>query len=575
MIEMAEKKMIIDGVECPFTNERNVLEVARHNGIDIPSLCYCENLSIYGGCRICLVESISTDRATGKVRRAMDAACSMQPKDGLVIETNSKKVVDSRRTTLQLLMSSHRAECLTCDQSGTCKLQEYCRRYGVTEGFPGENTYSRLPIDDSSKCIIRDPSKCILCGLCVRMCAEVQNIGAIDFAKRGKKAYVAPGFGKTMSETSCVGCGQCAAVCPTGAITIKNETKKGWGLFRDSDKKTVVQFAPSVRVGVAEAFGMPATEPVTGMLVTALKRLGADVVYDTDLTADLTILEEANEFLNKVKTGAKLPMFTSCCPGWIQHVEHAHPELMPQVSTCGSPMAMMGSVIRKQFKDEEVNSVAIMPCSAKKFEAARPELEKDGKRLIDLVLTTQELIRMIKEAGIDFANLPDSEPDNPLREASGAGAIFGYTGGVTEAVIRYVLADASPDTLQTIAECGVRGLEGTKIFEVSAGDLKIRIGVVNGLGNADALIEKVEKGEEKLDFIEVMACPNGCIGGGGQLPASNARKAERYAALLKEDEQCELRISQDNPACNYIYDNLMEGRAHDLLHIHYPDHDRK
>ena len=555
---MAEKFMLIDGVQCPFTNERNVLEVARNNGIDIPSLCYCENLSIYGGCRLCVVEN---------EKGAIDAACVMRPRDGMSVLTHSKKVLDSRRTTLQLLMASHRAECLTCDMSGKCKLQEYCNRYGVETDRFDTNTYCKQPMDPSSKCI--------LCGLCVRMCSEVQNIGAIDFAKRGKKVFVSPGFGQTMADTSCVGCGQCAAVCPTGAITIKNETRKAEGFFNDAGKKVVVQFAPSVRVGIAEEFGLPADKPVTGKLVTALKRLGAAAVYDTDLTADLTILEEANEFLNKVKTGAKLPMFTSCCPGWIQHVEHAHPELMPQVSTCGSPMAMFGSLIRQQYKDEDVYSVAIMPCTAKKFEAARPELEKDGKRLIDLVLTTQELVRMIKRAGIDFANLPDSEPDSPLKEATGAGAIFGVTGGVTEAVLRYVLADSSPETLQTIAETGVRGLEGIKAFEVAAGDLKLKIAVANGLGNADKLIAKVQSGEEYFDFIEVMACPNGCIGGGGQPPASNARKKERETAIFAEDSACEFRIPQENPAMKYVYDELLQGRAHELLHIHYPDHDRK
>lgn len=560
---MAEKMMIIDGVQCPFTNERNVLEVARNNGIDIPSLCYCENLSIYGGCRLCLVEN---------ERGAMDAACSMQPKNGLVVNTHTEKVLESRRTTLQLLMSSHRAQCLTCDKSGKCKLQDYAKRYGVDDTCFGANTYCREPKDESSKSIVRDPSKCILCGLCVRMCDEVQNIGAIDFTQRGKKAYVAPGFGKTLAETSCVGCGQCAAVCPTGAITIKNEVPKMWKMLHNKDKKVVVQFAPSVRVGMAEEFGMPANEAVTGKLVTALRRLGADVVYDTNLSADLTIMEESAEFLEKVKTGAKLPMFTSCCPGWIQHVEHKHPHLMPQVSTCGSPMEMFGALIRQQFKGEDVFSVAIMPCTAKKFEAARPELEKDGERLIDLVLTTTELVNMIKEAGIDFANLPDSEPDDPLGDYTGAGVIFGVTGGVTEAVIRRVLDDASPDALKTIAACGVRGLEGIKAFSVTAGDLTIKIAVANGLGNADKLIEKVESGEESFDFIEVMACPNGCIGGGGQPPASNKRKAERFDAIFKEDEACELKLPQQNPDLTYVYDELLKGRAHDLLHIHYPAH---
>ncbi len=560
---MAEKKMIIDGIECPFTNERNVLEVARNNGIDIPSLCYCENLSIYGGCRLCLVEN---DRG------AMDAACSMQPRNGMIVYTHTKKVLASRRTTLQLLMSSHRADCLACEESGYCKLQEYAHRYNVADPHFTENTYQRLPLDVSSPCITRDPSKCILCGLCVRMCSEIQNVGAIDFTKRGKKVVVAPGFGKMLSETGCVGCGQCAAVCPTGAININRQIPEMWDMLNDSKKRVVVQYAPSVRVGMAEEFGMPADEPVTGKLVTALRRLGVDVVYDTNLTADLTIMEESAEFLEKVKSGAKLPMFTSCCPGWIQHVEKAHPNLMPQVSTAGSPMEMMGALIRQQFKDEDVYSVAIMPCTAKKFEAKRPELEKDGKRLIDLVLTTDELIRLIKAAGIDFKNLPDSEPDDPLGAYTGAGVIFGVTGGVTEAVIRRVLADASPDALKTIAECGVRGLDGIKAFSVTAGDLTIRIAVANGLANADRLIEKVESGEEYFDFIEVMACPNGCIGGGGQPAASNARKRERVEAIFKADEACELKIPQQNPALDYVYDELLKGRAHELLHIHYPLH---
>ena len=556
------KVMIIDNVECPINGERNVLELARNNGIDIPSLCYCENLSIYGGCRICIVED-----GRGKI----DSACSMRPRGGTEIKTNSPRVRKYRKMILQLMLGSHRTDCATCDKSDNCKLQEYCHRYGVDmERF--SKKYSDMPIDDSSACIVRDPSKCILCGLCVRMCDEVQGIHAIDFCHRGKRTYIAPGYTDCIANSQCVGCGQCAAVCPTGALTVKNETSEMWRMLQDPNRKVVVQYAPSVRVGLAEQFGMPADAPVTGKLVTALRRLGCDVVYDTNITADLTILEETAEFLEKVKSGAKLPMYTSCCPGWIQHVENKYPHMMPQVSTCGSPMAMLGSLIRRQFKDEDVYSVAIMPCTAKKFEAGRPELVKDGKKLVDLVLTTQELGRMIKEAGIDFKRLPESKPDAPLGNYSGAGVIFGVTGGVTEAVIRHVLADASPDTLQTIAECGVRGLEGIKAFEVSAGDLKLKIAVANGLGNADKLIAKVESGEEYFDFIEIMACPNGCIGGGGQPAGSNERKAERMEAIFKADEACEYRISQQNPDMQYIYDNLLDGNPHHYLHILYPTH---
>ena len=555
------KHMIIDGIECPFDKERNVLEVARNNGIDIPSLCYCENLSIYGGCRLCLVE---TDRG------ALEASCTIIPKDGMVIYTNTEKLRKRRRILLELLLSNHKEECSVCEMSDKCKLREYATRYGVNQvRFPVE--YCDEPVDDSSPAIVRDPSKCILCGQCVRMCEEIQNVHAIDFAERGKFAYVGCGFGDKLAETKCVGCGQCAAVCPTGALTVKNETKKMWRFIDDKNKKVVVQIAPAVRVGIGEEFGLPAGESAIGKIVTALKRMGADVVFDTSLTADLTIMEESAEFLNKLETGAKLPMFTSCCPGWIKHIENTYPEIMPQVSTCGSPMEMFGALIRNYYKDEDVYSVAIMPCTAKKAEAARPELEKDGKRLIDLVLTTQELVRMIKESGIDFKNLPDTPFDEPFAQYTGGGVIFGATGGVTEAVIRHVLADKSGETLAKVAECGVRGLEGTKAFEVTAGDVTLKIAVVSGLKNADAIIEKVQSGEEFFHFIEVMACPNGCIGGGGQPPASNLRKSERFTGLFAEDASLPLRCSEMNPDLKAVYDNVGD-RAHELFHIHYPSH---
>jgi len=555
------KHMIIDGVTCEFEKARNVLEVARANGIDIPNLCYCENLSIYGGCRLCVVEN---------ERGGIDAACTIVPKDGMVIKTNTAKVRRYRQSVIELLLANHRSECTTCDKSGKCRLQEYAKRFGVEKiRYPID--YCQEPKDESSLSIIRDPSKCVLCGKCVRVCKEIQNIHAIDFAHRGHETFVSCGFGKTLSQTGCVGCGQCAAVCPTGAITIRNDIPKMWKAIHDSGKKVAVQIAPAVRVGIGEEFGMPATEPVTGRIVTALKLLGVDYVFDTSLTADLTIMEETAEFLDKLKAGAKLPMFTSCCPGWIKHVENKHPHLMPQVSTCGSPMEMFGALLRLQYADEELFSVAIMPCTAKKAECARPELVKDGERLVDLVLTSQELVRMIKEQGFDFANLPDTEPDSPFAPYTGAGVIFGVTGGVTEAVIRHVIGATTDEAVATVAECGVRGLQGTKAFEVTAGEVTLRIAVVSGLANADRLIAKVESGEEFFHFIEVMACPNGCLGGGGQPESCNVRKAERNVALFKADKLCALKSSEQNPALDSVYE-LLNGRAHELLHIHYPAH---
>ncbi len=556
---METKCMIIDGQTCSFTDEPNVLEVARANRIDIPSLCYCENLSVYESCRMCIVE-----KADGTV----DTSCSFAPEDGMEVYTNSPKVQKNRKMILELLLGSHRTECTTCDKASTCKLLEYCTRYRVRSARFG-NLHTTPPIDDSSVCVVRDPSKCVLCGQCVRMCDEVQNIKALSFYRHGSHSFVAPVNNMLLADTNCVGCGQCASVCPTGALVVKNEIDRFWSMIHDPRHKVVVQVAPAVRVGVAEAFGLPAGTPVMGKIVTALRRIGVDVVYDTNLSADLTIIEEAAEFMEKLETGASLPLFTSCCPGWIQHAEHKYPELLPQISTCGSPMEMMGALIRRQFAGERVFSVAIMPCTAKKFESRREQLDKDGVPVVDLVLTTVELIRMIQELVLDFKNLPDAEADHPLGEFTGSGVIFGVTGGVTEAVIRRVLADTSSATMQTIAECGVRGLDGTKIFEVTAGDMTLRIGVVSGLKNTDQLIAKIKSGALQLDFVEVMACPNGCIGGGGQPSATSWTKAQRSAGLFRVDEACELKLPQDNPSLDYVYNTLLEGRAHELLHVKY------
>lgn len=556
---MEDKYMIIDGIRCPFTDERNVLEVARNNGIEIPSLCYCESLSIYEGCRLCIVE---------KEDGMVDTSCSFAPEQGMVVYTNTPRVQKNRRMILELLLGNHHTECTTCDKAGTCKLLEYCTRYRVSTTRRG-NLHAIPPVDDSSVCVVRDPSKCVLCGQCVRMCDEVQNVKALTFYHRGSHSYVAPVENKYLADTDCVGCGQCASICPTGALTVKNDIDRFWNMIYDKKHKVVVQVAPSVRVGIGEAFGLPVGTPVMGKLVTALRRMGVDVVYDTNLSADLTIMEESEEFMQRLERGEKLPLFTSCCPGWVQHAEHKHPELLPQISTCGSPMEMMGALIRKQFRGERVYSVAIMPCTAKKFECKREELDKDGVPVVDLVITTVELIRMIQESLINFAELPDSEADNPLGTFTGGGAIFGVTGGVTEAVIRRVVGQTSPEAMKSIAECGVRGLQGTKIFEVTAGDRTLRIGVVSGLKNADQLIEQLQKGRLELDFVEVMACPDGCIGGGGQPYVSQRKKKRRSDGLFQTDAECEWKLPQQNPALEYVYNELLEGRAHDLLHVHY------
>lgn len=560
---MIEKCMIIDGVRVPFSDEKNILEVVRKADIELPTFCYHPELSIFGACRMCVIET---------ERGGMEAACSTPPKDGMSIKTNSPKLLKHRKMILELLLSSHRCECTTCEKSGKCKLQEYANLYGVkTVRFP--NKYCTEPIDNSSPSIVRDPSKCILCGACTHTCFEIQNVGAIDFVNRGADTFVTTAFQKKLSETNCVNCGQCVTICPTGALLIKNEINKAWDYILNPKKKVVVQVAPAVRVALGEEFGIPSGVDVVGKINAALKKMGVDAVYDTSFTADMTIVEETQEFLGKLNSGQKLPLFTSCCPAWVKHAENAHPELIPQISTAGSPMEMFGATMRKYFRENEpekdVVSIAIMPCTAKKFEAQRPELVKDGERLIDLVLTTDELCTMIKAAGIDLASLEPEAADLPFATYSGGGVIFGVTGGVTEAVIRKVVGDTSKTALEEIKFCGVRGLEGTKECEVQLGDRTLRIAIVSGLKNADILIEKIQNGEVEYDFVEVMACPNGCINGGGQPHSDFSIRKERSKGLYKADKMCTLKNCDENTSLKYVYENVIRDEAHHLLHVHY------
>ncbi|MBQ3132954.1 MAG: iron hydrogenase small subunit [Clostridia bacterium] len=564
---MAAKYMIVDGIRVEFTDERNVLQVIQKAGIHVPTFCYYSELSIYGACRMCVVED---DR--GRIM----AACSTLPADKMVIKTNTSRLHDYRKMILELLLASHCRDCTICDKDGRCRLQMLAARFGLNH-VRFKDTRPPMPIDDSSVAIIRDPGKCILCGDCVRVCNEVQHVGAIDFAHRGSNAIVTPAFGKTLAETDCVNCGQCAAVCPTAAITInKSDMKNVWKALYAPDTRTVVQVAPAVRVALGEEFGIEPGKNTMGKIYTALRMCGFDTVFDTSFAADLTIMEESKELVEKLANGDNsMPLFTSCCPGWVRFVETKHPELMPYVSTCKSPMQMFGAVIKDYYKkaDEESGlktvSVAVMPCTAKKYEAQREEFKHDGIQDVDYVITTQELARMIRELGIQYNEIAPSAPDLPFSISSGAGMIFGATGGVTEAALRRVVADHSLE-MQEIEYSGIRGFEGVKEATVSIGDRELKVAVVSGLGNADALIEKLKSGEVHYDFVEVMACPGGCVAGAGQPHAYVPNKMKRADGLYNSDRKSMVKRSNENPVVLNMYENgVLKDRAHELLHVHY------
>ncbi|WP_027399804.1 [FeFe] hydrogenase, group A [Anaerovorax odorimutans] len=571
---MSQNYMIINGEKVPYTDERNILEVVRKAGIDLPTFCYYSDLSIYGACRMCIVE----DNRGGII-----TSCSTPPKNGMEIKTNTPKLHKHRKLILKLLLSSHCRECTTCSKSGDCRLQDLARRFGIQQikfdktqkAYKDEYT-----IDRSSPSITRDPNKCIQCGDCVRMCSENQNVGAIDFALRGYELMVCPAFDDPIAETDCVNCGQCAAVCPTAAIVVNNQVEEAWKAIYDKNKRVVVQIAPAVRVALGEEFDLPPGESVMPLIVAAMRKIGFDEIYDTSFSADLTVIEESNEFLEKLKSGAKLPLFTSCCPGWIKYVENRHPDLLPQISSCKSPMGMFSSVFKEyaskpenKMDDRETFVIAIMPCTAKKYEASREEFKTngkvDGKYDTDLVLTTQELANMIWEAGVEFNELVPEASDMPFGMYSGAGVIFGVTGGVTEAVIRRLVPTKDHTTFNNITYSGVRGLEGVKVFEIPYGDRTLKLAVVSGLKNTEELIQKVKSGEEHYDFIEVMACPTGCIGGGGQPQSSRETKTLRAQGLYSTDKMTRIKHSDANPIIEPIYKDIIKDKAHELLHVHY------
>lgn len=558
--------MTIDGQAIEFTDEPNVLSVIRKAGIDIPTLCYHSELSIYGACRLCTVED---DR--GKTF----ASCSEKPRDGMIIYTNTPRLMRYRKLILELLLAAHCRDCTTCIKSGECHLQELAHRMGVHE-IRFENVREIQPIDTSSHAIIRDPNKCILCGDCVRMCDNVQNINAIDFAYRGTDAQVIPAFNKKIAETDCVGCGQCRVVCPTGAISIHTNIDEVWEALADKNTKVIAQIAPAVRVAIGDNFGYAKGENVMGKLVGVLHRLGFDEVYDTSYGADLTVVEESKEFIERFTSGEKMPLFTSCCPAWVKYCENKYPEFVPNLSTCRSPQQMFGAVVREYYKDPEKNegkkivSVSIMPCTAKKEEILRPESYTNGKQDVDYVLTTTEIVRMIRKSGIVFDKVEIEAADVPFGIGSGSGVIFGVTGGVTEAVLRRLQQGHNRVDTESIKKSGVRGDDGIKVLTYNYNGREIKAAVVNGLANADKVLQQIKNHEAEYDFVEVMACRRGCIMGGGQpVNAGPRTRKARMKGLYDTDVNTQIKKSNENPMILSLYDTLLKGKEHELLHRNF------
>lgn len=558
------KYITINNRKVPFEDEKNLLSVIRKAGIDLPTFCYHSELSTYGACRMCVVED---DR--GRVM----ASCSEVPRDGMVIYTNTPKLHHHRKLVLELMLASHCRDCTTCRENGNCTLQKLAQQLGVN-GVRFPNNKEKQPMDLSSNCIVVDPNKCILCGDCVRTCEELQGVGVLNFAFRGSNMRVMPAFNKPMAETDCVGCGQCRIACPTGAITIKSNVHAVWDVLHDKTKRVVVQIAPAVRVAIGDKFGIPKGENSMGRLVSALRRMGFDEIYDTNFGADLTVIEESKELVERLEAGENLPLLTSCCPAWVKFCEKKHPEYRKNISTCRSPQQMFGALIKEDGRmhpedTRETIVVSIMPCTAKKDEILRPEHFTDGVQDVDYVLTTTEVTRMIQEAGIDLSRMPSEAPDMPFGMSSGAAAIFGVTGGVTEAVLRRLVNSNKVDDLEAISFTGVRGMDGLKEATITLGDREVKIAIVNGLKNADDLLNRINAGEAYYDFIEVMACRRGCIAGGGQpTPIGPRTRQARFDGMYNIDKQSQIKTSLDNPIVMNLYDGLLKGKEHKLLHNH-------
>ena len=585
---MSDVKMLkakINGVLVEVPEGSTILEAAVVAGVRIPTLCFLKEINAIGSCRMCVCEV--------KGARTWCAACVYpveENRDGTPMEvlTNTPELVTSRRHTLELILSDHRSDCLSCVRSTDCELQKLCNEYGVDE-YRFEKSGREEEIDDSSIHLIRDNSKCILCRRCVAVCTENQYTGVIGANDRGFKTNVSCAFGSSLAETPCIHCGQCIAVCPTGALTDKDETDKVWAAISDPTKHVVVAPAPSVRVQLGESFGMPIGLNVDGKMITALKRLGFDKVFDIDTAADLTIMEEGTELIDRLKNGGKLPQITSCSPGWVKFCETYYPEFIENLSSCKSPQGMFGAVVKTYYAEKEgidlkdLVVVTIMPCTAKKFEIRRPELGRNGYQDVDIALTTRELANMIRRAGIDFVKLPDEEADPVFGIASGAGHIFGVTGGVMEAALRTVSEVVTGKPLEKLDFTGVRGVEGIKEAEYDLDGTTVKVAVTSGLNNAAKLLDMVKSGEKDYTFIEVMCCPGGCVNGGGQphqpgyIRNSTDLRADRAKALYSLDAGLELRKAHENPCLKELYDNYLGKpgghRAHELFHTKFIERD--